>query len=258
MKRYITLALLLVTQAFAEPGPKEGGKGDGPLPPTVPVQWEAGKTKVLVIGGGSSHNFAKFFGDTDVATLKAAGYTVHYTEDRDQAADLLAEADVAVISTNRKFFDTAKYRKALFDRVNSGKGVIMLHPGTWYGFPGWPEINKEIVGGGARGHDKLGPFKVNVTRRDHAIMVGVPDSFDVQDELYYMNAEGAPEGTNKIEVLAETTPSIKYSKPHPSVWITDHPKARIVGIALGHDERVHDLPAFKAILNNATKWVAGK
>jgi len=242
----------------APDSPKEGGKGDGPLVPTSPVNWESGKTKVLVIGGGSSHNFAKFFGDTDVATLKAAGYTVHYTEDRDQAADLLAEADVAVISTNRKFFDTAKYRKALFDRVNGGKGVIMLHPGTWYGFPQWPEINKEIVGGGSRGHDRLGPFKVNVTRRDHAIMVGVPDSFDVQDELYYMNAEGAPEGTNKIEVLAETSPSIKYSKPHPSVWITDHPKARIVGIALGHDERVHDLPAFKAILANAAKWVAGK
>ena len=246
------------TGPAAPDSPKEGGKGDGPLVPTTPANWEAGKTKVLVIGGGSSHNFAKFFGDTDVATLKAAGFTVHYTEDRDQATAELANADVAIISTNRKFFDTAAYRKALFDRVNSGKGVIMLHPGTWYGFPAWPEINKEIVGGGSRGHDKLGPFKVNVTRRDHAIMIGVPESFDVQDELYYMNAEGAPEGTNKIEVLAETSPSIKYSKPHPSVWITDHPKARIVGIALGHDERVHDMPAFKAILSNATKWVAGK
>lgn len=238
--------------------PKEGGKGDGPLAPTTAPAWEPSKTKVLVIGGGSSHNFAKFFGDTDVVTLKAAGFTVHYTEDRDQAADLLAEADVAVISVNRKFFDTAKYRKALMDRVNGGKGVIMLHPGTWYGFGGWPEINKEIVGGGARGHDKLGDFKVNVTRRDHAIMVGVPDSFAVTEELYYVNAEGVPEGTNKIEVLAETSPSIKYSKPHPSVWITDHPKARIVGIALGHDDKVHDLAAFKAILANSVKWVAGK
>lgn len=238
--------------------PKEGGKGDGPLVATTPAQWEAGKTKVLVIGGGSSHNFAKFFGDTDVATLKAAGYTVHYTEDRDQAADLLAEADVAVISVNRKFFDTARYRKALMDRVNGGKGVIMLHPGTWYGFGSWPEINKEIVGGGARGHDKLGDFKVNVTRRDHAIMIGVPQTFEVFDELYYVNAEGTPEGTSKIEVLAETSPSQKYNKPHPSVWITDHPKARIVGIALGHDDKVHDLPAFKAILANSVKWVAGK
>ncbi|MBX7209301.1 MAG: ThuA domain-containing protein [Verrucomicrobiaceae bacterium] len=242
----------------APDSPKQGAGGDGPLAPTTPANWEAGKTKVLVIGGGSSHNFAKFFGDTDVATLKGAGYTVHYTEDRDQAADLLAEADVAVISVNRKFFDTARYRKALMDRVNAGKGVIMLHPGTWYGFAAWPELNAQVVGGGARGHDKLGDFKVNVTRRDHAIMVGVPDSFAVTDELYYVNAEGVPEGTNKIEVLAETTPSIKYNKPHPSVWITDHPKARIVGIALGHDDRVHDLAPFKAILTNSVKWVVGK
>ncbi|MBL9117354.1 MAG: ThuA domain-containing protein [Verrucomicrobiaceae bacterium] len=241
-----------------EDSPKIGGQGDGPLVPAISPTWEAGKTKVLVIGGGSSHNFAKFFGDTDVATLKSAGYTVHYTEDRDQAAELLSAADVAVISVNRKFFDTAKYRKALFDRVNSGKGVVMLHPGTWYGYAGWPEINKEIVGGGSRGHDKLGTFSVNVTRKDHAIMIGVPQTFEVFDELYYMNAEGAPEGTNNIEVLAETSPSQKYNKPHPSVWITDHPKARIVGIALGHDDKVHDLEAFKAILTNSVKWVAGK
>jgi putative heme-binding domain-containing protein len=242
----------------APDSPKEGGKGDGPLKAAQPVLWEAGKTKVLVIGGGSSHNFAKFFGVTDVATLKAAGYSVNYTEDRDQAASELAKADVAVISVNRKFFDTAAYRKALFDFANAGKGLVMLHPGTWYGFAQWPELNAQIVGGGARGHDKLGPFKVNVTRRDHAIMIGVPDSFDVFDELYYMNAEAAPEGTTKIEVLAETSPSQKYKKPHPSVWITDHPKARIVGIALGHDERVHDLAPFKAILTNAVKWTGGK
>lgn len=242
----------------APDSPKVGGPGDGPLAPVKPVAWEPGKTKVLVIGGGSSHNFARFFGDTDIATLAAAGYSVHYTEDRDQATAELANADVAIISVNRKFFDTAAYRKALFDRVNAGKGVIMLHPGTWYGYAGWPELNKEIVGGGSKGHDKLGPFSVHVTRRDHAIMVGVPDRFDVFDELYYMNAEGAPEGTNSIEVLAETSPSQKYGKPHPSVWITNHPKARIVGIALGHDDKVHDLPAYKAILTNATKWVAGK
>jgi len=36
----------------------------------------------------------------------------------------------------------------------------MLHPGTWYGFPGWPEINAQIVGGGSRGHDKIHPFDV--------------------------------------------------------------------------------------------------
>ena len=241
-----------------EAGPKEGSKGDGPLVPASPVQWEAGKARVLVIGGGSSHNFAKFFGETDVATLKAAGFTVHYTEDRDQAAAELANADAAIISVNRKFFDTAAYRKALFDFAAAGKGIVMLHPGTWYGFGGWPELNAQIVGGGARGHDRIHPFDVKALQADHPVMKNVPASFTVEDELYYINAEGAPEGTAAIEVLAETSKSDKYQKPHPSVWITQHPKARVVGIALGHDGRTHDLRPYQQILINAAMWTSGK
>jgi type 1 glutamine amidotransferase len=85
---------------------------------------------------------------------------------------------------------------------------------------------------------------------------GVPASFDVEDELYYMNAEPdkIPAGTASIEVLAETSPSVRFMKPHPAVWITTHPAARIVGITLGHDERVHDHPAFKTLLVNAVRW----
>ena len=241
-----------------ETGPKEGGKGDGPLVPAAPVQWEAGKTRVLVIGGGSSHNFKDFFGTTDVATLKAAGFSVHYTEDRDQAATELANADAAIISVNRKFFDTAAYRKALFDFAAAGKGIVMLHPGTWYGFVGWPELNRDIVGGGARGHDKIHPFDVKAVKADHPVMKDVPASFTVEDELYYVNAEGTPEGTAAIEVLAETSNSDKYQKPHPSVWITKHPKARVVGIALGHDARTHDLKPYQQLLINAAKWTSGK
>jgi putative heme-binding domain-containing protein len=243
-----------------QPGPKEGGKGDGKLAPVTPVSWEAGKTKVLIVGGGSSHNFAKFFGEVDGATLKDAGFSVNYTEDRDQAAAELASADVAVISVNRQFFDFPAYRKALFDRIAAGKGVIMMHPGTWYAYPRWPELNAQIVGGGSRGHDKLGPYSVNVTKADHPIMKGVPASFDVVDELYYVNAEPdkTPAGTAAIEVLAETSPSQKFSKPHPSVWITKNDKARIACIALGHDERTHGDAAFKSILVNAVKWCAGK
>jgi uncharacterized protein len=249
------------TQAPAPPpttGPKEGGKGDAPLPETKPIVWAAGKTKVLVIGGGSSHNFGQFFGGTDVATLSEAGFSVNYTEDRDQAAAELARADVAVISVNRQFFDIPEYRKALLSFAAAGKGLVMLHPGTWYGFAGWPELNATIVGGGARGHDRIAKFSVNAVKSDHPVMKGVPASFDVEDELYYLNAEGdkIPPGTAPIEVLAETSPSVKFKQPHPSVWVTRHPNARIVGIALGHDQRVHDLPAFKTLLTNAVRWVA--
>src|SRR5262245_11216403 len=119
--------------------PKEGGRGDAPLPETKPIVWAPGKTKVLIIAGGSSHNFGKFFGETDSATLGAAGFSVNYTEDRDQAAAELGKADVAVVSVNRQFFDTPAYRKAFFDFAAAGKGLVMLHPGVWYGFAQWPE-----------------------------------------------------------------------------------------------------------------------
>ena len=236
--------------------PKEGGRGDAPLPETKPIVWAAGKKKVLVIGGGSSHNFGRFFGETDGATLRAAGFSVNYTEDRDQAAAEIGKADVAVISVNRQFFDTPAYRKALFDFAAAGKGLVMLHPGVWYGFAQWPELNATIIGGGARGHDRIARFSVNALKPDHPVMKGVPASFEVEDELYYLNAEAdkIPPGTSPIDVLAETSPSVRFKQPHPAVWITRHPTARIVGITLGHDERVHDLQAFKTLLANAVKW----
>lgn len=243
-----------------DPTPKTGGKNDRPLPSFAPIAWEPGKTKVLLISGGSSHKFAEFFGATDSATLRAAGFSVNYTEDRDQAAAELAAADVAVISVNRMFFDTPAYRKAVMDFAAAGKGIVMLHPGTWYGFQKWPELNARIVGGGARGHDKIAKYSVNALKPAHPIMRGVPASFEVEDELYYINAEPEkiPPGTAPIEVLAETSPSVKFKAPHPAVWITQHPTARIVGLTIGHDERVHDLAPFKTLLANAVSWASEK
>ena len=91
-------------------------------------------------------------------------------------------------------------------------------------------------------------------------MKGVPASFSVEDELYYLNAEPdkVPPGTAAIDVLAETSPSVRFKQPHPAVWVTSHPKARIVGITLGHDQRVHDLDAFKTLLVNAVRWTSAK
>jgi type 1 glutamine amidotransferase len=222
------------------------------------VNWEAGKTSVLIISGGSSHQFHKFFGGSDSKTLESAGLTVHYTEDNAQATKELANADVVIISVNRTGFDTPEYRKALMDRIASGKGVIMHHPGTWYGYKEWPELNMKIVGGGTRGHDKLGPMGVRVVDKNHPIMKGVSAEFGFADELYNMNVGGAPEGASKIHVLAETSVSVKSGERHAAVWITQHSKARIVGYTLGHDERAHDDPDYQKILINAVKWVARK
>jgi uncharacterized protein len=125
----------------------------------------------------------------------------------------------------------------------------------WYNFNNWPEFNRVLAGGGARGHDALGEFTVNVLNKEHPITRGVTPSFKITDELYYVTPDtnGTP-----IEVLAETSPSKRYQKPHPSVFVVKHPQARIAGIALGHDARAHDLPEFQKLLVNAANWAAGK
>ena len=91
-------------------------------------------------------------------------------------------------------------------------------------------------------------------------MKGVPASFDVEDELYYLNAEPekVPAGDRRDRRagrdVAERPLQEAASRRSGS---TSHPKARIVGITLGHDERVHDLAAFKTLLVNAVRWSAG-
>jgi uncharacterized protein len=222
--------------------------------PAKKMEWGSG-TKVLLVGGGSSHDFTKFFNQADTAILKAAGYSVNYTEDPATTARELANADVVVLSVNKTGWDTPDVRKAVFDFVDAGKGIVLLHPGVWLNYPKWPEYNAQIVGGASRSHDRLGEFEVKVLNTSHPITKGVPESFRVTDELYYFNPD--PKGA-AVEVLAETSVSTGTKKAHPSVWIVKHSKTRIAGIALGHDARTHDLPAFQTLLRNAVAWTSGK
>ncbi|MBI3878159.1 MAG: ThuA domain-containing protein, partial [Verrucomicrobia bacterium] len=134
-----------------EPGARERAKGKqqanaaapqvastAAIAIATPMTWGAG-TKVLLVGGGSSHDYNKWFNVADTATLKAAGFSVNYTEDGDVTARELANVDVAILSVNRREWATPALRKALFEFANAGKGLVLLHPGLWYNFADWPE-----------------------------------------------------------------------------------------------------------------------
>ena len=118
--------------------------------------------RVLLAGGGSAHDFQKWFNEKDTAILKGAGCSVNYTESPDVAAAELRNADVFVMSTNQPSFSSLGFRKALDGFLASGKGVVFLHPGVWYNFRDWPEFNRVLVGGGSRGHDRIKEFGVSI------------------------------------------------------------------------------------------------
>jgi type 1 glutamine amidotransferase len=244
-----SLAVFAVSATAAPPAAR--------IPSTRPAATRP--TRVLIIAGGTSHDFKRWFEDYDAAFLTAAGCTVSVTEDPAAAAIQLKDADVALISTNKPGFDTPGFRAALFAFTGAGHGVVLLHPAVWFNFDQWPDYNARLVGGGTRSHDPIAPFGVTVLQKDHPVMAGLPGQFEVVDELYHVNpvAETRPAGTVAIDVLAETSPSREYHTPHPSVWIPHTAGGRVVCIALGHDGRVHKLAVFQTLLVNAVRWTAG-
>ncbi|HKX62675.1 MAG TPA: PVC-type heme-binding CxxCH protein [Verrucomicrobiae bacterium] len=219
----------------------------------VPLKWGSG-IKALLLGGGASHDYPRWFGQADTATLQDGGLaSANYTEDVDLVATEGAGADVLVISNNKPFKNPAS-RKAIVEHVNAGKGVVIVHPGLWYNWNDWPEYNRELCGGGAKGHDRFGEFEVKLTDVKHPVTTGVPGAFRITDECYWFEPDA--KGT-AIEVLA-TGYSGQKKKDYPMVFIVKHPKARIVGLTLGHDGKAHELEAYKTLLRNSVRWVAGK
>lgn len=206
--------------------------------------------KVLMVGGGSSHDFDKWYKGADVATLERDGLAeVTYTDDPTTILQHLSDTDVLFLANNQPIADDAT-RKAIFAFAEAGKGLILAHPAIWYNWNDWPEYNKTMVSGGSRGHNKYGNFNVDLTEK-HPVTKGLPAHFSLDDELYYFKVDTAGPG---VEILANASDA--ETEPFPSIFIVKNPKARIVGIALGHDAASHELEAYQTLIRNAVKWAA--
>ncbi len=210
--------------------------------------------RVLIVGGGSSHDFDKWYKQVDAETLQRDGLaTVTYTSDPDSILYYLPNMDVLYLCNNQPIKNHA-VRQAIFNHVNSGKGLIVAHAALWYNWQDWTEYNLQLVSGGSRGHNEYGTFEVTIINKDHPVTKGVADKFSLKDELYYYKPDPAGPG---IEVLANASAE-GSDKIYPSVFIVRHPKARIVGIALGHDAGSHDIVPYQTLLRNAVRWVANR
>ncbi len=250
-------------------GKKKGKANEGPsdlLPKDNPKTTQAygqsfgprkdGQLRVLVAGAGSSHNFPAFFLGTDALTAKAAGYDVAATPNLKETLALLPQADLFVFSGNHAQFGTPEFQKAIRDFAAAGKGIVLLHAATWYNWPLETKYNDEFVCGGSRNHGHS-DFTFTVTKPEHPIMKGVPATFVINDESYNIELT-RPEGADVLGTIPRQTPKEGLSNILPSVWTVKYPGARVVCIALGHDEKSHDHPAYKQLLLNSLTWVSNK
>jgi type 1 glutamine amidotransferase len=208
--------------------------------------------RVLMVGGGASHDFDRWYKQADAATLRREGFAaVTYTSNTDSIAEYLAAgADVLYLVTNQDIKDPQD-RQAIQDFVDAGKGLVIGHAGMWYNWRDWPDYNRQIAGGGSRGHDRYGAYEVTVSNGQHPVMKGVESKFTIKDERYYYIPDPAGPG---VDILASSSVT-GSDKIFPSVFVVQHPKARIVGLALGHDGESHDIANYQHMLRNAVAWV---
>lgn len=210
--------------------------------------------RVLMVGGGSSHDFDKWYKTADLETLERDGLAkVTYTNDPKSILTTLPEIDVLILCNNQPIADEAT-RKAIFDFVEAGKGLILCHAALWYNWADWSAYNQNLVSGGTRNHDRYGAFDVKVVNPKHPITKKTQAQFTLKDELYHFQID--PNGVG-IEVLA--TGNVAGSdKVYPLLFVVKHPKAKIVGFTLGHDAESHNYLPYQTLLRNTLKWVAKK
>ncbi|WP_379024351.1 ThuA domain-containing protein [Parapedobacter deserti] len=207
--------------------------------------------RVLMVGGGSSHDFDRWYRQEDVKTIEQGGaFNVRYTDRTDSVAHYLKQADVLVLTNNQPIPDDGK--RAITKFIEKGKGVVLLHAAVWYNWEDWPAYNLNYVGGGSKSHEKFQPFKNYVVNAAHPITQGVPKKFEFADELYRHVFDPNAKGISVL-VIGQ---SKETDEVYPVVYTVKHRKAKIVGITLGHDEHSHEHEAYKKLLINAINWVA--
>ncbi len=151
--------------------------------------------------------------------------------------------------------------------IEKGRGGwIGLHHATLLGeFDGYP-MWKWFSGfmGGIRYKNYIAGFRsgrVNVEKPGHPVMKGVPSSFVVKKEEWYVwDRNPRP----KVDVLAsvdensyDTGTDIKMGD-HPVIWSNPAVKARNVYIFIGHGPDLLQNSAFLTIIRNAIFWTSGK
>ncbi len=202
--------------------------------------------RVLIAAHGEMHDF-----DQSGRCLESL-----LTSESDLKVTLSTELDSICESTLRKFDVLVLYAQeehlskkqmtALLAWVKKGKGLVGVHCAS-VSFP-----HNQAFGGllGCRflDHGPIHRFQVDPTETDHYITRRVPP-FSIEDELYLLK-----DLTEDSRVLL--TSNWKRKK-HALLTVREEGQGRVAYLALGHDSRSLENPAFQTLLKRSVRWSFG-
>ncbi len=146
---------------------------------------------------------------------------------------------------------TKKMKENLAAYVKNGGGMCLSHfaCGAFMEWPEFVELSGRVWNG--QGHDRRGPFTVNVVDRDHQITKGLGESFETDDEIYYC-LHGEPE----VHLLCEAFSKAQQAN-QPQAITCQPGKGRTFLCTLGHDVRAYEPAKVKQLYRQGTAWAAG-
>lgn len=179
----------------------------------------------------------------------------------------LSDFDVIVQLNYPPYTWSASGEKAFEKYIDEGQGGwVGLHHATLLGeFDGykiWDWFSNFM--GGIRFENYIAEKAtgtVYIEDSEHPIFEGVPPSFDIPDDEWYIFDKNPRPNVHVLATVDEDSyrpnSDIKMGD-HPVIWQNNSKKARNVYFLMGHDAKLMNTQAFEIMFANAILWAAGK
>ena len=224
------------------------------------------KAKVLVLTerGGQHGGFT----DAGLKWLAAAGAKGNFSITEINNARNITEAYLSqfslVIQLDFPPYTWPKEAEDAFVKyIEEGRGGwIGFHHATllgeFDGYPMWQWFSDFM--GGVRFKNYIAPLAdgtLIVEDEQHPVMKGVPASFVVPDDEWYIYDKSPRPNVHVLANVDESsyTPAsdIKMGD-HPVVWVNESKKARNVYFQIGHSSKLYETEGFTTMFRNAINW----
>ncbi len=218
------------------------------------TQGNGAKKEALIVWGGWSGHEPEAGAEIVASMLREDGFEV-FVENTTEA---FADPAIKDLSLIVPIYTMATIEKEELDNlcaaIRSGVGLGGYHGGMCDAFRQATEYQFMCGGQWVAHPGNIIDYRVNITRGDDPVMVGIED-FAYHSEQYYMHTDP------KIEVLATTTFSGEHASwiegvTMPVVWKTRYGAGRVFYSSLGHVASEFQVPEMSLILRRGLAWAS--
>lgn len=162
-----------------------------------------------------------------------------------------------VFYTNRELPISEENRRAILEYVREGGAFVAIHSGTGTFFE-WPPY-QEMIDAIFDGHPWTQKVRVLIEDGEHPITEGLPESFEVEDEIY-QHKNWSRAVTHVLASLDTASVDLnakgvnRTDKDFGLAWAHRYGEGRVYVNALGHTKACWDHPCFERMIVRGIRW----